>query len=110
MCDHDGDVHVRSEALGHAETCEWQGVHLRTYPMSNRAAYVSVRMFKDLKRLAPGFNVFRTHCSSTLISFVAALAAGRAPLVISPYFHQQSSNSLLSVLKFQFERMVDRPP
>ena len=106
--DHDADVHVWSGTLGHTQTCDWKGVHVRTYPTSKRAAYASLRMFRDLKRFARDVDVVHAHGFSTLIPFVAALTAGRTPLIISPYFHQQASSKLLGVLKLPFERTVGR--
>ena len=106
--DHDADVHVWSGTLGHARTCDWKGVHVRTYPTSKRAAYASLRMFTDLKRFARDVDVVHAHGLSTLIPLVAALTAGRTPLVISPHFHPQASNNLLGILKFPFDRTVDR--
>jgi len=106
--DHDADVHVWSGTLGHAETCDWKGVHVRTYQTSKRAAYASLRMFIDLKRFACDFDVVHAHGSSTLIPFVAALTAGRTPLVISPHFHPQASNRRLGAIKPFYERVIDR--
>jgi glycosyltransferase involved in cell wall biosynthesis len=99
---------VWSGTLGHARTCDWKGVQVRTYQTSKRAAYASLRMFMDLKRLAPDFDVIHAHGSSTLIPLVAALTAGRTPLVISPHFHPQASNKLQGVIKPFYERVVDR--
>jgi len=106
--DYDADVHVWSGTLGHARTCDWKGVQLRTYRTSKRAAYASLRMFMDLKRFARDFDVVHAHGSSTLIPLVAALTAGRTPLVISPHFHPQASNQLLGTIKPFYERVVDR--
>jgi len=105
---HDSDVHVWSGTLGHAQACDWNGVHVRTYQTSKRAAYASLRMFTDLKRYARDFDVVHAHGSSTLIPFMASLKVGRTPLVISPYFHPQASNMLFGILKPLFERTVDR--
>jgi len=106
--DYDAEVHVWSGTLGHARTCDWNGVQVRTYQTSKRAAYASLRMFSDLKRLAADFDVVHAHGSSTLIPLVAALTAGRTPLVISPHFHPQASNKLLGIIKPFYEGVVDR--
>jgi glycosyltransferase involved in cell wall biosynthesis len=65
-------------------------------------------MFFDLKRFTRDVDVIHAHGSSTLIPFMAALTAGRTPLVISPHFHVQASSKLLGILKLPFERTVDR--
>lgn len=105
---HDADVNVWSGTLGHPQTCEWKGLHVRTYETSKRAGYASSRMFGDLKRCARHFDVVHAHGSSSLIPLMAALAVNKTPLVVSPYFHPQASGWLLGILKPPFESIVDR--
>jgi glycosyltransferase involved in cell wall biosynthesis len=103
----DADVNVWSGTLGHARTCDWNGVHVRTYKTNKRAGYLSPRMFGDLKRFAHDFDVVHAHGSSSLIPLMAALAVSDTLLVVSPYFHPQASGRLLRILKPPFERLVD---
>ncbi|HYB58642.1 MAG TPA: glycosyltransferase family 4 protein [Candidatus Acidoferrales bacterium] len=103
----DVDVNVWSGTLGHAQTCDWNGVHVRTYKTSKRAGYASSQMFGDLKRRARDFDVVHAHGSSSLIPIMAALAVSKTPLVVSPYFHSQASGKLLGILKPPFERVVN---
>jgi glycosyltransferase involved in cell wall biosynthesis len=105
--DHDAEVQVWSGTLGHAQTCDWEGVHVRTYSTSRRVGYASVKLFSDLKRSAQNFDVIHAHGSSTLVPLMGALAASGTPLVISPYFHPQASNKLLAIVKPLFENTVD---
>ena len=105
--DHDADVHVWSGTLGHARTCDWKGVHVRTYRTSRRAGYASLKLFSDLKRSAQDFDVIHAHGSSTLVPLMGALAAAATPLIISPYFHPQASNKLLGMLKPLLENTLD---
>ncbi len=105
--DYDADVQVWSGTLGHAQTCDWGGVHVRTYSTSRRVGYASVKLFSDLKRSAQNFDVIHAHGSNTLIPLMGALAASGTPLVISPYFHPQASNKLLAIVKPLFENTVD---
>jgi glycosyltransferase involved in cell wall biosynthesis len=104
----DVDVSVWSGTLGHTQTCDWNGVHVRTYKTSKRAGYASSRMFADLKRCARDFDVVHAHGSSSLIPLTAALAVSNTPLVISPYFHPRASGRLLGIIKPPFERFVDK--
>ena len=105
--DYDADVHVWSGTLGHAQTCDWQGVHVRTYRTSRRVGYASLKLFSDLKRSAQDFDVIHAHGSNTLMPLMGALAAAATPLVISPYFHPQASNKLLATVKPLFESTLD---
>jgi len=103
---HSHDVDVWSGAIGRTRTCDWKGVNLRTYHASRRAAYASLGMFMDLKRWAGDFDVVHAHGSGTLIPFLAGLAADSSPLVLSPYFHPQTSNRFLGIIKPPFDRTV----
>jgi len=102
------DVNVWSGTLGEAQAGDWNGVRVQTYRTSKRVGYASLRMFADLKRFARDFDVVHAHGLGTLIPFVAALTAGRTPLVISPHFHPQASTQLLGTMKPFYERVVDR--
>ncbi len=105
---HNAEVHLWSGTLGDAQAGDWKGVHVRTYRTSRRVGYASLKLFSDLKRSAKDFDVIHAHGSSTLIPLMAALAAADTPLIISPHFHQQASNTLFAVVKPLFERTVDR--
>ena len=105
---HDADVHVWSGTLGHAQTCDWEGVHVKTYHTSRRVGYASPQMFVDLKRCGRSFDVIHAHSSGTLVPLMASLTATTTPLVVSPHFHPLASNKLFSRIKPFYERVVDR--